>query len=61
MFMAPVQRINVREITDPAEQAAIDADIKRRELAAAQASNGEGSMGKRPTDKLQTGKAKKSG
>ena len=33
--MAPLQKVTIREITDPAEQAALDERIKRAEKAAA--------------------------
>jgi hypothetical protein len=57
--MAPLQRIKAREITDAAEQAAVEAEIKRRELAAARAANGEGSVENSPPRKPGGGKARK--
>ena len=59
--IAPLQRLKVREITDPAEQAALDAEIKRRELAAARAANGEGLAENGPKRKKRAGKARKLG
>jgi hypothetical protein len=57
--IAPIQRLTAREITDPAEQAAILAEIKRRELAAARAANGEGLEKNVQAKKKRAGKARK--
>jgi hypothetical protein len=57
--IAPLQRLTAREITDPAEQAAVLAEIKRRELAAERAANGKGSEGNGLMRKKRAGKARK--
>jgi hypothetical protein len=61
--MLPLQRLTTRHIEDPAEQAAVEADLKRRQQAAALAAaaanqhkNGNSSsMGKRRSSKSRKG------
>src|SRR5262249_35183223 len=43
--VAPLQKLKVREITDPAEQAALDERLKRSEEASASGHVGESSFG----------------
>jgi hypothetical protein len=44
--MAPLQKLKVREIKDPAEQAALDERLKRSDKASARGHMGESSPGK---------------